>query len=326
MEYKHYQYKSALSPYIRSFLEEKRALGFLFNGMAYQLHRLDQYWELHQFSDVRMSAERLDDWIKALPREGKSSHRSRICAVRSLGRYLASLGLNTYVPVNCIRGNHPVIHILSKSEIQELFTVIDNYFPYSKNKIDYRLANEYPIIFRLYYCCGMRNNEVCSLKTQNIDLEDGIITVLNGKNQKGRLVYIPADLLKLIRQYYHWLVKELGYHPIWFFPGRIQDKHITAAGIDKKFNDFWNKTSASKSCERAPTPHCLRHTFVVDRINLWILSGVNLSTMSSYLSKYLGHNDWNETFYYYHLVDDAFKIIKSKDTVSTDVIPEVRRI
>ena len=37
-------------------------------------------------------------------------------------------------------------------------------------------------------------------------------------------------------------------------------------------------------------------------------------------------DNWNETFYYYHLVDDAFKIIKSKDTVSTDVIPEVRRI
>lgn len=325
MEYKDYPYQSVLSPYIQSFLEEKRALGFIFNGMAYQLHRLDQYWHLHQYSDVKMSAARLDEWMKALPGESKSSQRGRICAARSLGLYLVNLGLNTYVPMNNIGGDHPVIHVLSKSEIQELFAVIDNHVPYYKNQTDYRLANEYPIIFRLFYCCGMRNNEVCSLGSENIDLVKGIITVLNGKNQKDRLIYIPADLLELIRQYQRWLVKELGYEPTWLFPGRVQENHITKGNIDRKFKEFWNKTNAAKVCEKAPTPHCLRHTFVVDRINSWILSGVNLSIMSSYLSKYLGHRDWDETFYYYHLVDDAFKIIQSKDTVSADVIPEVRR-
>lgn len=325
MEYKDYPYQSVLSPYIQGFLEEKRALGFIFNGMAYQLHRLDRYWDLHQFNDVRMSADRLDEWMKALPGESKSSQRGRIGAARSLSWYLVNLGLNTYVPVTGVGGDHPVVHVLSKSDIQDLFTAIDNHIPLTNNQTDYRLANEYPIIFRLYYCCGMRNNEVCSLKTENVNLGKGIITVLDGKNQKDRLVYISADFLALMRQYHHWLVKELGYEPIWFFPGRVKENHITKGNIDRKFKEFWNKTNAAKVCEKAPTPHYLRHTFVVDRINSWILSGVNLSTMSSYLSKYLGHRDWDETFYYYHLVDDAFKIVQSKDTVSADVIPEVRR-
>ena len=47
--------------------------------------------------------------------------------------------------------------------------------------------------------------------------------------------------------------------------------------------------------------------------------------MLSYLSKYLGHSDPGETFYYYHLVSDAFRILKAKDKASRDVIPEVRR-
>ena len=47
--------------------------------------------------------------------------------------------------------------------------------------------------------------------------------------------------------------------------------------------------------------------------------------MLPYLSKYLGHTDPQETFYFYHMVSDAFRILKAKDTESSDIIPEVRR-
>jgi len=52
---------------------------------------------------------------------------------------------------------------------------------------------------------------------------------------------------------------------------------------------------------------------------------MDINVMSAYLSKFLGHQSWDESFYYYHLVDDAFRIVKSRDTMSQDVIPEVRR-
>ena len=326
MEYKDFPYQSSLAPYIRNFLEEKRNLGFIYDVMAYQLYRLDQYWITHGYQGVRMTPEMLDEWINALPGESRSSQNQRIGAARSLGCYLIAQGLNSYVPLIGVGQDHVVIHILSKDELRQLFTEIDNYVPKSINPADFRMANEYPIIFRLYYCCGMRNNEACALRVENIDLNTGIITILNGKNQRDRLVYLPDDLLELVRKYKQWLVRTLGYEPEWLFPGRSPDQHISKGNIDKRFKDLWFRTEASRNCEKAPTPHCLRHTYVVDRINSWILSGVDLNYMSSYLSNYLGHQDWDETFYYYHLVDDAFKIVQSKDTVSADVIPEVRRI
>lgn len=325
MEYKEYPYQSVLAPYIRNFLEEKRKLGFIYDVMAYQLYRLDQYWHSRGYQEISMSPEKLDEWIKALPYESRSSQNQRIEAARSLGSYLIAIGLNSYVPLISVGKDHPVIHILSKSECQQLFSEIDNYLPETHNPADFRIANEYPVIFRLYYCCGMRNNEVCSLRVSDIDLNSGIISILNGKNQKDRLVYLPDDLLQLIRQYHAWLVHNLGYEPEWLFPGRFPDRHITKGNVDKRFRNLWHRTEASQYCEKAPTPHCLRHTFVVDRINSWILAGADLNNLASYLSKYLGHQDWGETFYYYHLVDDAFRIVQSKDTVSMDVIPEVRR-
>ena len=156
-------------------------------------------------------------------------------------------------------------------------------------------------------------------------LEKGIITIYDGKNQKDRLVYLPEDLKDLIKQYFAALKHRLRNEPYWFFPGRKQGTHISKSTIDRKFREFWNTTPSSKSCDKAPTPHSLRHGFVVDRINSWILAGVDINAMFIYLSRYLGHKDPDESFYYYHLVSDAFRILRQKDRMSDEVIPGVRR-
>jgi integrase len=215
--------------------------------------------------------------------------------------------------------------VLNKEEVKELFSVIDSYIPVSIHPADLRMANEYPLMFRLYYCCGMRNNEVCALKTADVDLESGILTIRDAKNHKDRLVYMPEDLRQLAKRYFDYIKRFLGYEPSWFFPGRCSDKHVSKSLIDRKFAWFWSMTASSGRCDKRPTPHCLRHTYVVDRINRWVLEGADLNVMMVYLSKYLGHKNPDESFYYYHQVAYAFQIVHQKDTVAEKVIPEVRR-
>ena len=76
-------------------------------------------------------------------------------------------------------------------------------------------------------------------------------------------------------------------------------------------------------CDKAPTVHCLRHTFVVKRMNLWMEEGIPLKEMLPFLSRYLGHQSPDETFYHYHQVAEAFRIIRAKDRTGKLVIPEV---
>ena len=323
--YRNYPYQSVLAPYIQGYISEKRALGFIYNVKGYQLYRFDQYWTRRGYEDTRLTSERLEEWVCALPGESKSSQSSRVGAARGLAVYLNTLGMESYVPIISIGSDHRQIHLLDKTELRELFSVIDAYVPRSIARSDYRMADEYPIMFRLYYCCGMRNDEVCSLKTSDIDLEKGIITIYDGKGNKDRLVYLPEDLRILIGRYFRSLKRNLGYVPFWFFPGRDPDKHIPKTSIDKRFREFWHMTPSSKHCDKDPTPHSLRHGFVVDRINRWILEGVDINVMFIYLSKYLGHKNPDESFYYYHLASEAFRIIREKDTMSADVIPEVKR-
>lgn len=43
-------------------------------------------------------------------------------------------------------------------------------------------------------------------------------------------------------------------------------RHLPKTAADRKFNDFWARTSFASTCDKKPTVHCLRHTFVVKRI------------------------------------------------------------
>jgi integrase len=210
-------------------------------------------------------------------------------------------------------------------DICEFFEQADRDKGLSTVKVFKRMAHEYKVVFRLIYCCGLRNNEACTLKTSNVDLADGSITIYHSKGNKDRIVYLSDDMRKLCLDYQQWLNKQLDNKlSQWFFPGQHPDNHIPKTSLDRKFNEFWNATEASKTCDKKPTVHCLRHAYVIKRVNLWMQEDIPLRVMMPYLSNYLGHKGPIESFYYYHQVEDVFKTVRRKDTFSSCVIPEVQ--
>ncbi|KLU69357.1 MAG: hypothetical protein RHS_4826 [Robinsoniella sp. RHS] len=52
-------------------------------------------------------------------------------------------------------------------------------------------------------------------------------------------------------------------------------------------------------------------------------SGISLDVMMPYLSRYLGHCSPDDTFYYYHQIQEVFRIIRDKDISSSRLIQEV---
>ncbi len=315
-----YQYISIIAPYINGFIAEKRSLGYIYNSEAYILKRFDNYCIDNGLDDPVITKQFLKKWMEHRSSEGASYQTKRISIVRGLLLYMNVFGVNTYIPHHFSKIDHHVPHILCKNEVVAFFHSVDTHLP---QKRYLRLANEYKIIFRVIYCCGLRNSEACNLKISDVDLIKGKVTILQSKGNKDRIVYLPEDLVELCRQYKDYIKKSLSFEPYWFFPSSNVDRPFRNSTIDRKFNEIWNRTPYAISCDRKPTVQGLRHSFVVKRMNLWMEQGVDLTVMMPYLSKHLGHKSVNETFYYYHQVEEAFRIIRLKDTVSDEVIPEV---
>ncbi len=317
--------QSPVAPFIDRFLQEKRANGYTYHTEELILNRFDAYCVSHGLQDPCITRDFLDGWMERRETEGAFQQTKRISCIRQLLLFMASCGIQVYIPHDFGHVQKPMPHLFEKEELQAFFQEVDAVQPEQcRNSMESRMAGEYKLIFRLYCCCGLRNFEAAGIASENVDLQEGVLTILNAKGQKDRLVYLPEDLTASCRDYFNWLKKELDFHPFWFFPARNPEKPIPNTTMDRVFSRYWGRTKYAY-CSNKPTIHDFRFTFVVNRVNLWAEEGMDLNVMMPYLSKYLGHKSIHETMYYYYLVKDAYKTVEKKDTIAGAVIPEVRK-
>lgn len=171
-----------------------------------------------------------------------------------------------------------LIEILDDDTIKKLFSFCDK----NNNK---KIALRNKVIISLMVDCGLRVNEVVTLKISNIKLKDNILKVL-GKGNKER--YVPfgqftKNLLdKYIKEYRTpkedlLLINEYG-NPVGYY------------GIKKLFQNIRKYTKNDKI-----HPHLLRHTFATK----YLINGGDITS----LKMILGHTSLKMVEHYLHLAE-----------------------
>ncbi|MEE8817081.1 MAG: tyrosine-type recombinase/integrase [Lachnospiraceae bacterium] len=311
-----------LAQYMDGFIDEKHANGFKYESEELILNRFDHYCNARGLSDAKVTKAFLDDWMTQTDTEGASYCAKRISVVRQFLLFLGSLGIQAYIPSRFCHFERSLPHLFDQKELESFFNKLDSYQPpvLAGRPLD-RMHQEYRLLFRIYCCCGVRNSEACGIATKNVNLDNGVLKIYDSKMNKDRLVYMPDDLTRSCRDYHEWLIRKLGYEPDWFFPAQNPGVPLRNTAMDLVFDRFWGMTEYA-NCNNKPTIHDFRFTFVVRRMNSWAEEGLDLKVMIPYLSRYLGHKTAKETFYYYFLVNDAYRTVKMKDTYADVVIPE----
>jgi len=314
------EYRSSLAPYISGLIEQKKACGYAYDYEAYVLESFDRFCIEENHTAETITRDLVMRWAIQRPTERKNTRNQRVSFVRQLALYMQSLGKKPYVPKHFASETVEVPHVLSRAELVAFFAIVDTYRP--PQPAFRRLVPTYRVLFRLFYCCGLRLAEGCYLHRCCLDLKRGTIKVLQSKGNKDRLVYLHDEVVGMCRNYDEAMEK-IAPEREWFFPGRRLDRPIRKTSVDKKFREFWNSTPFAGKVDKKPTVQSLRHTFVVDKMNEWMEKGVGTTVMMPYLSRYLGHASISETQYYYHSIEQAFPIVRSRDTAAEKIIPEV---
>ena len=314
-----YVFSSSLASAIEGLIQEKRSSGYVYNSNADVLKELDTFCIEYGFLSDTVTKDLSDAWAVQRETEGISSRNIRVSNLRQVAKYLNSIGVDSYVPQMLQSGETKIAHVFTADERKEFFE--------SLNKLDIkrnskRLLEECRILFRLYYCCGLRLSEPIWLTWDDIDYDLGKITILQSKGYKDRVVWVTSDIAEMIRKYHEYIMAECPGEP-FVFPGTKDGKPINEVTVRAYFKRTLAMTSYA-SISNPPTIKSFRHTFVVDRLNAWMENGENIDEKLPYLSKYLGHNSIHESLYYYHQVAEAFKIIHDRDKTSNIVIPEVK--
>ena len=321
------QFVSVLGPFIQQFIAEKRALGYSYDTEECILSLFDRYWIEKGNKTTEVTQDSLSDWLEIKPGYSMSYQRNKTNVVKFLTIYMNSLGIPCYVPLNTVYAPKPIVHVLNNDELRAFFHQVDT------SASEFRCLSatqrciemEYPVIFRLVVTCGLRNNEACSIRLEDVNFSRGTMEIMNAKGHKDRRVFLSEDMREYLQEYWEKTKKVLGYQPYWLFPGKKDGDHIKRCAVENRFQKYWNATPYAGNVEKRPTVHCLRHTFTVLRINQWLEQGMDFKMMMPYLSKFLGHKSYQETFYYYHMVEEAFEIIHKYDKTGNAVLPGVRR-
>ena len=314
-----HEFKSGLAPHIQGLVDSKRSRGYSYRAVAYELWCIDRHCVDVGFEGDTPTRELACSLLESKASCGASWRSGLLSALRQLSLRMVSLGLDAYVPRGLSQSPEtPVPYIPTEDEARGFFAALDSY-----DGGDYALmADGYRVAFRLMYCCGMRISECACLRREDVDVSAGTLFVRHSKGDKDRVVYVADDLGAMIGRYEALLASSACAGSAWLFPGTGSEGHVHKATYDHKFAELWDQVPGTRGRGR-PTPHCLRHAFCVRRIGSWVDAGVDVGQMMPYLSAYLGHSGPEETFYYYHLAEDARRTVRELDRTSERIIPEV---
>ncbi|WP_419176282.1 integron integrase [Desulfosediminicola sp.] len=184
------------------------------------------------------------------------------------------------------------------------------------------------LMLQLIYGGGLRVNECCRLRIQDIDFTHNLIYVRDGKGGKDRTTLLPEMLKPKLKPHIENVIDlhrediAAGYGEVWLpnalsrkypnaskqtawqwlFPsgrisvdpvsGRIGRHHV----LDKMLQRYFKNILNSSGIHKHASVHTLRHSFATHLL----LNGIDLRQ----IQEYLGHTRVETTMIYTHVIKD----------------------
>src|SRR2546428_4733304 len=210
-------FQSVLAPFIDRFLQEKHTCGYAYHEPIQILRRFDEFLVREGVATLELPRSIVRNWLAKKPHESAATQQQRITIVRQFPTFLLRAGYPAYVPDTTLAARNPLIFVprmLTDEEIRKFFQAVDALEPTARSPLRHLVM---PEVFRLLYGCGFRVSEVLKLRVRDLDLNQGIITVRQGKFRKDRLVPPALSLVNRLRKY----AAHFGSRPpdAIFFPG-----------------------------------------------------------------------------------------------------------
>jgi integrase/recombinase XerD len=313
-------FQSVLSACLEKFLQEKHACGYAYHEASRILRHLDKFLVHEGLVAYELPGCLARKWLAKKAHESARTHRQRITVTRQFSRFLLRLGYSAYVPDSALAARNPstfVPRMLTDEELRRFFQAVDSLEPTARSPLRHLIM---PEVFRLLFGCGFRVREVLKLRVRDVDLQQGIITVRQGKFRKDRLVPPALSLVNRLRKY----AAHFENRPpdATFFPGP-SGRPFSLRTVYTLFRRLLLQCGIPHAGRgKGPRIHDARHLFAVRTLRRWDRDGEDLDAKLPLLATYLGHQHLSGTQYYLHLTAELFPEITARaDAAFGDVIP-----
>jgi integrase len=166
--------------------------------MLYLAH-FDRYLVAIGHTDPWLTRAVVEPWIAGEVPLKSQSRLHRRHAIRVLGRHLAHTCPATYVPplvpgVRQVSDFRP--HFYTPSEIHALLAEAGRLTPVGSLR-----PRTFMTLLGLLYCTGIRIAEALALRLADVDVDEGVLIIHQGKFHKSRAVPVQPDVAQRIAAY-----------------------------------------------------------------------------------------------------------------------------
>lgn len=292
--------KSVITESLEHYIEYLRTIGPKICGTTHKnLIRFNNFLYRNYANATTLTEDMVSAWCDCRETESSSSRNTRVLPVRNFLRHATQREwFEVKVPESLHQEKIPPRdpHIFTNDELTAFFKST-NEITFNKRKYDLVCILkriQVPVYFRLLFSTGMRTNEARKLRCEDVDLENGVISIVNTKGLDQHRVALHQSMLELLRRYDAAAEKLMSGRKV-FFP-TIDDHFHNIMWQATIFRKLWKDFSSSDA--RA---YDFRSTYAVNNISSWSYESPAWFDKLIYLSRSMGHRKIESTCYYYHL-------------------------
>ena len=290
-----YIHSSVLSAEISDYLRLLFEMGRHIHVAKCAFRSLDKYLVSIMFDKKSLPEQVVSDWLKTLDIAIRTKSGYITC-IKGFANYLVSIGINAGYPERPILKSEYIPYVFSDAEICQLFNIADN-------RMDSGMVTRtnlvFPFLLRILYGSGLRLDECCSLRWQDVDLNNGILAIRKAKNLKQRLVPMDPSLTEILKSYHKFVSCQKICGDYLFESDRNPNNPFRGKSFDAWFKKVLEKTDIKyikpNRHQRGICPHCLRHTFTLKSFLKHEDNGERYEDYAPFLAEYLGHDGPFET-------------------------------
>lgn len=298
---------SELRQALDEYIAVRRGLGFDLRLPACLLRNFVSFVEANEATFITTAlAVR---WAKQ-PRDAQpATWASRLGMVRRFANWRSVTDPRTEVPPEGLlpyRYSRNPPYIYSDDEIERLIGAASDLPSFKGLR-----ASSFSTLFGLLSVTGMRVSEALMLDGEDVDLEQGILSIRRTKFGKSRLVPVHSSTRDVLKRYDERRARVFPRPatPAFFLSERgTRITDWSAQYTFAKISQQIGLRAAAKGHGRGPRIHDMRHRFAARTLIAWYRTGVDVERELPKLATYLGHVHANETYWYLEAVPELLQL------------------
>jgi integrase/recombinase XerD len=282
---------NSLRKAVNDYLEIRRSLGFKLKRAGVLLPQFVDFLRRKGSSVITMRLAL--QWAQSNRRLQPVGWAQRLTVVRCFARYWSAIDPRTEIPPWGLMPHRPKRarpYLYSDHEVRRLL--------HAARRLGGFRGLTYYCLFGLLSVTGMRISELLNLRSADVDLKAGVLTVRGAKFGKSRLVPIHSSTRNACYRYVRYRDRTSARESPFFFVSK-RGNHLDLGQVHRTFYVLSRQIGLrGPTASHGPRLHDFRHRVAVRTLVQWYRSGQDVERQLPMLSTYLGHAHVSDTYWY----------------------------